>query len=101
FLYDEHGDQWVDEDEPNVESPFTVAVQAAEGEAARFTEAGGTGVVLRFGMFYAADSVHTVDLVKYARRGWFGMPGRPDKYQPMINADDGARAVASAPPSAA
>lgn len=95
FLYGDHAAEWVDEDQHQVESPFSVAVRAAEGEAKRFTREGGTGVVLRFGMFYAADSTHTADLVRYARRGWFAVPGPADRYQPMIHADDAGRAVAA------
>lgn len=96
FLYRDHGDEWIDETSPNIDTPLTAAVDAAEANTKRFSESGGAGVVLRFGMFYAPDSVHTSDLLKYARRGWYLAPGKPGKYSAAIHADDAASAVVAA-----
>jgi nucleoside-diphosphate-sugar epimerase len=96
FLYADRGDEWITEDDPRMDSPFTAAVDAAEASAARFTEHGGAGVVLRFGMFVAPDSGHIVDAIKYARRGWMVIPGPANAYQSLIHADDAADAVVAA-----
>lgn len=96
FLYDDHGNRWIHESEPLADSPFTEAVKAAEASAERFCASGGTGVALRFGMFYAGDARHTRDLLKYARRGLFALPGPSGSFRPNIHADDAAQAVVAA-----
>ena len=97
FLYTDHGDDWIAEDAPQVMTPYTAGVEAAEGHAARFTSNGGAAVVLRFGMFYAPDAHHSIDQLRYARRwGFAAMPGEANAYQPLIAADDAARAVVAA-----
>jgi nucleoside-diphosphate-sugar epimerase len=97
FLYGEHGAQWVDAaSTPIVDSPFSEAVRVAEANAARVTEAGGRGVVLRFGMFWAADSEHTGMFLAAARRGVLVDAVDPAGYAPMIDADDAAAAVVAA-----
>jgi nucleoside-diphosphate-sugar epimerase len=40
----------------------------AENQAQRFTDAGGAGVVLRFGLFYGPDSGHTLDMVRFVKK---------------------------------
>jgi len=97
FLYGEHGDAWVDAaSTPTAASAFSGAVETAEANVARFTAAGGRGVVLRFGRFYASDSDQTRAQVHAARRGFALDVGRPDSYAPMIDADDAAAAVVAA-----
>jgi nucleoside-diphosphate-sugar epimerase len=95
-LYADHGDRWISEDEPHVATPFTPAVDAAEANTTRFTEHGGAGVVLRFGMFLAPESGQVIDMIKVARRGWMPVPGAADSYLSMIHADDAADAVVAA-----
>ncbi len=96
FVYLDQGDGWVTEDTPREASGFVGAVNAAENNAFAVSDQGGTGVVLRFAQFYSADSHHTVDAVKYARRGVAAVPGKPDSYWTYIYADDAARAVVAA-----
>ena len=97
FIYEDRGDgQWVDEDAPVDGGTFNQGVHRAEQQAARFTAAGGTGVVLRFGLFHAADSEQTLQAVGMARRGMAMTLGRPDAYLAMIEIDDAARAVLAA-----
>ncbi len=89
--------EWIDaESTPMSDSPFTAPVRAAEANAARVTAAGGRGVVLRFGFFYAADSEQTRTSVNMARRGISTEFGSPDSYAPVIDADDVATAVVAA-----
>lgn len=96
FMYPDSGSEWIDESVPQIDTPFTAAVVAAERSARRFTEAGGAGVVLRFGQFYAAEAAHTEALMKGARWGLMILPGAPDAYAVEINADDAASAVVAA-----
>jgi nucleoside-diphosphate-sugar epimerase len=96
FIYPDRGGQWIDEDVPLEPPPFGRANQAAEAQARRFTDAGRTGVVLRFGQFYAREAVHTRYMVRMARRRLPAVPGPKDAYAPAIAADDAAAAVVAA-----
>lgn len=96
FVYRDGGTGWLDEDSPLELVPPVEAVAAAEASAARFTAAGGTGVVLRFGAFVAAEGHLTQDLVGLARRGMSTVMGAPGAYKASIHADDAARAVLAA-----
>jgi nucleoside-diphosphate-sugar epimerase len=96
FVYGDHGSDWITEDAPLVVPRMIRAVQQAEAQAQRFGEGPGTGVVLRFGLFYAADTGHTRDVLRVARRGLLPMPGHGDGYQPWIHVDDAAAAVVAA-----
>lgn len=96
FVYGDHGSEWITEDAP-LEVPRTAAaVQTAEAHAGRFAAAGRTAVTLRFGLFYCADSSHTRDVVRFARRGILALPGRAEAYQPWVHVDDAAQAVVAA-----
>ena len=53
-------------------------------------------MVLRFAQFYSPDSHHTIDQVKYAKRGLVSMPGKADGYWTLIHCDDVASAVVAA-----
>jgi nucleoside-diphosphate-sugar epimerase len=69
----------------------------AAGHATRFNEAGGTGVVLRFGLFYGPDSHHTTDTIAGVRRRFPHFPlGRPDTWLSSLHLDDAGTAVAAA-----
>ena len=97
FLYGDHGDDWIDSTNAQiVPSRFSDTVKAAETEVARFTAAGGRGIALRFGEFFAPDSDHTLTILRAARRGLALEPGRPDAFFPAISADDAAAAVVAA-----
>jgi nucleoside-diphosphate-sugar epimerase len=97
FTYPDSGDAWIDAESTPIEpTPMIQAVQAAEAAAARFTASGGSGVVLRFAMFYAPDASHTQSMVGAARKGAAFVAGKPSAYQPMIHADDAAAAVVAA-----
>jgi nucleoside-diphosphate-sugar epimerase len=96
FTYEDLGDRWIDEDTP-LDTPKRVsAVRDAEAAAERFTQAGRVGVVLRFGMFYAADTTHTETQLAVAKRGLVPFPGSRDDYVSLIQLDDAATAVVAA-----
>lgn len=96
FIYPDRGHAWIDEDVPLDPPHLGLANEAAEAQARRFTEAGGTGVVLRFGQFYAWDSTHTQYMRRMARLRLPALPGPKFAYAPAIAADDAAAAVAAA-----
>jgi nucleoside-diphosphate-sugar epimerase len=96
FMYPDRGDEWIDEDVPLEPADYARSVLDAEASARRFTDAGGVGVVLRFGMFYAADTTHTVTQLRAARRGFSPFLGPVDAYQAMIHLDDAGTAVVAA-----
>ncbi len=97
FMYGEHGSDWVNAASTSLGSAsFTGAVQVAEENVARFRAAGGRGVVLRFGRFYASDSDQALATVQAARRGLAVDGGDRDAYAPMIDVDDAAAAVLAA-----
>lgn len=98
FIYDDAGDAWVDEDAPVQPVAYIQSVLEAEANADRFTEQsdGGTGVVLRFGLFYGPDSHTTRDAFRLARLGAAPVMGAPGAYQSSIATDDAAAAVVAA-----
>ena len=96
FMYPESGVAWIDEDVPLDPADYATSVLDAENQARRFTESGGVGVVLRFGMFFAADTMHTITQLRTARRGFSPFLGPVDAYQATIHLDDAATAVVAA-----
>ncbi len=97
FMYGEHGSEWIDASTtPLASTDFTGAIATAEENVARFRAAGGRGVVLRFGRFYAPDSDQARATFEAARRGVVLDVGGPAGYSPMIDADDAAAAVVAA-----
>lgn len=91
-VYEDGGDRWIDEQWPLHPTKYNRTVLDAEYSATRFTNAGGTGVVLRFASFYGADDFQR-EMVKTARRGWMPIPGRPDAYWSYVAHIDAAMAV--------
>jgi nucleoside-diphosphate-sugar epimerase len=92
FPYGDHGDEWITEESSRVESKFLASVDVAEANAL----ARDGGVVLRFAQFYSADSHHTIDQVRAAKRGIAATPGKTDGYWTLLYVDDLARAVVAA-----
>lgn len=95
-IYADGGDAWIDETSPLKPSRYNRSTLDAEHSAARFTAAGRTGVVLRFGYFYGPDAGGaTLDMLAIVRKGWSPAPG-PEGYMPSIAHDDVATAVVAA-----
>jgi nucleoside-diphosphate-sugar epimerase len=67
----------------------------AEANAERFAQH-GTGVVLRFGMFYGHDAMHTKTQIRTAKTGFSPFLGPDEAYQAMIHLDDAGSAVVAA-----
>lgn len=96
MLYPDHGAHWIDESVATDEYPMARANLAAEGNAKRFAEAGGAGVVLRFGWFYGPGASHSEQLLALAARHICVQMGRGDGYVSSIHMVDGGAAVAAA-----
>src|SRR5581483_8093905 len=76
-------------------APYNRSVLDAERSAERFTERGGTGVIVRFAWFYGPDPLLR-DLLKIVKRGWAPFPGAANAYWPSVAHEDAARAVVAA-----
>jgi nucleoside-diphosphate-sugar epimerase len=96
FMYADNGDGWIDEDSPLDAPGLGESILVAEAQARRVTDGGGTGVVLRFGQFYAPEAAHTVAMAKAARRRIAPALGDKDGYLATISADDAGAAVVAA-----
>jgi len=96
FPYLDHGDAWIDEEAPlDHVGPFAGSGEA-EAATARFSAAGGTGVVLRFAQFHGPGSSHVETFNALGRRRINPFVGAPDAYTSFVHADDAGSAVAAA-----
>ena len=97
MIYQDHGDQWIDESWPTDDFPMAQSNLAAEASANRFTKSGGSGVILRLGWFYGPGAKHSEEFLELARKwGICVMMGGAKTYGSSINVLDGGRAVAAA-----
>ncbi len=97
FIYADGAAAWLTEDSPI--SPVWSNLNStldAERENARFSQAGGRGVALRFAAFYAPYAPSTIDTVALARRRLFPLFGGGRSYFSCIHVNDAAAAVAAA-----
>jgi len=96
FTYVDRGDSWIDE---TVDCDYFWGNRTtvdAEAAARGVTDAGGVGVVLRFGMFMADDSAHMHTFAAMARRGVWGLFGDDERHVSFVDVDDAAAAVVAA-----
>lgn len=96
LMYPDGGADWIDEGTEPDRFSSAQANLAAEANAARFTEAGGRGVVLRFGWFYGPGARHAEEFFSLARRGLCVSMGPADSFVSSIHVADGGRAVVAA-----
>lgn len=95
-IYADGGEQWIDETWPRLPVRYNRSVLDAERAAEDFIAKGGTGIVLRFAGFYAADAFQLRDMVGVIRKGWAPLPGSPSAFFSSIHHDDAASAVLAA-----
>ncbi|HEX4222233.1 MAG TPA: NAD(P)-dependent oxidoreductase [Pseudonocardiaceae bacterium] len=95
MLYKSQGNAWIDETMPVDDYPITKGNHAAEANAQRFTEAGGTGIILRFGLFYGQGAAHSEQMLAQAKWHIAMMAGPADGYQSSIHVRDGGAAITS------
>lgn len=96
MLYTDGGDQWIDEEHPVDHYPITTGNHGAEASARRFTEAGGTATILRFGVFYGRGAAHSEQILQLARWHVGFVPGRADSFISSIHVADAAAAIVPA-----
>jgi nucleoside-diphosphate-sugar epimerase len=96
MLYQDSGAGWVDEDMPVDAYPMARGNLAAEAGTQRFSEAGGAGIVLRFGWFYGPGATHSEQLLGLARRHICAQLGPAGGYVSSIHVTDGGTAVPAA-----
>jgi nucleoside-diphosphate-sugar epimerase len=94
-VYPDCGDKWIEETVALRPVRYNQTIINAEKSAARFSRAGGTGVVLRFAGFYGPDSRFLVEGIRQVRNGREFLPGSPDAYASSVSHDDAASAVAA------
>jgi nucleoside-diphosphate-sugar epimerase len=98
FVYADGGTEWLDEDartDDGGTGPLRAALDG-EQEAARFTQAGGRGIVLRFGGFYGPDAPSTLETAQLVRRRMLPQIGRGTNYMSSVYVPDAGRAVVAA-----
>lgn len=93
FPYTDGGDEWIDEANDRTYFWGNRSCIDAEAAADSVTRAGGTGVALRFAMFFADDSAHLTSIRSIARRGIFALPGPAAARISFIHIADAASAV--------
>jgi nucleoside-diphosphate-sugar epimerase len=93
FMYPDRGREWIDEDVAVDPPGYAASTITAEEQARRFSVGGRSGVVLRFGQFYAPDATHTMSMLRTARCGWSPFIGPGDAFSPLVHAEDVASAV--------
>jgi nucleoside-diphosphate-sugar epimerase len=95
-VYPDCGDRWIDEDVPLQPVRYNRSVTDAESSAARFTKAGGAGIVLRFASFYGSDSRFLAEGIRQVKKGREFLPGSPGAFVSSVSHDDAATAAAAA-----
>jgi len=95
-IYADHGDAWIDEDEPLHPIRYNRTILDAERSARRFAQAGRAAVVLRFAAFYGPDAAQLNEMIGLVKRGWAVLPGRADSFISSVAHDDAAAAVVAA-----
>ncbi len=95
FVYEDAGTRWITEDAPTDDGESEILRSALDGEkeAARFSESGGRGIVLRFGGFYGPESTVTADMISMMRRRLLVQPGSGAHYVSSIYIPDAGAAV--------
>lgn len=96
FMYADGGSDWLEETADIDAVGVTASALEAEGQAARFTAAGGTGTVLRFAQLLAPDSLHLRESLPMLDRGWLPLVGDAEGYESYVHVDDAAAAVMAA-----
>jgi len=95
-MYEDRGDEWIDERWRTNPARHNKTVLDAEASVAQFTKFGGRGIVLRFAYFYGPDSFATREMLDSVRRGISPLVGPPDAFYSSVSHDDAAAAVVEA-----
>lgn len=96
MIYPDQGAAWIDEDCAPDNFPMAQGNLAAEASANRFSAAGSTGIVLRFGWFYGPGATHSEEFFALARCHIAIMMGPPNTFVSSIHMSDAGAAVVAA-----
>jgi len=98
FVYRDGGDRWLDEGASTDDGHSAILRGTLEGEqeALRFSDAGGRGVVLRFGGFYGLDAPSTRDTIRMVQLRRLPHFASGENFFSSIYTVDAGRAVAAA-----
>ena len=96
FPYVGAGSTWVDETHARSYHAGSQSCVDSESASQRVTDAGLTGINLRFAMFHDEDSSHIHSFLDIAEWGFSPFVGHATAYQSFINTRDAARAVVAA-----
>lgn len=96
FFYRDGGDARIDENWPIDRQPFSAASLDSEDTAVAYSDGPRRGVVLRFGLFYSADSRALAEGLRMARLRQGPMIGLASSWRASIYVDDAASAIVAA-----
>ncbi len=97
LLYPDNGARWLVAGEGALDpTPNLRSTIAAEEAVARFTAAGGRGIVLRLGGLYGPTAASSRDQLSLVRWGVAPLPGATGAYASSLWIDDAARAILAA-----
>lgn len=95
YLYADHGDSWITEQDPIEITPATEPNAVGEAHVLGFGSAARVGVVLRFGSIVGDDPLTRFWLRAAANRRPVGV-GRADQWSHLVHTDDLGSAVVAA-----
>ena len=88
--------EWLSETSPLDPPSHARSSVEAEETVMALQSSGIAPVILRFALLYGPDSVHTLEMIRYARKGQAAMFGDPSGYISSLHNDDAARAAVAA-----
>jgi nucleoside-diphosphate-sugar epimerase len=93
-VYGDHGDEWVTEETPLSPDQASQAFAEAERILSESTAAHrSSGVVLRMGLVYASDGIHTRGLLYALKRGQAPITRSAQMFWPQLHVSDAAQAI--------
>jgi nucleoside-diphosphate-sugar epimerase len=95
FVYADHGDSWITEQDPIEITPATEPTAVGESHVLDFSASSRAGVVLRFGQIVGDDDLTRFILKAAANKRPVGL-GRPDHWSHVVHTDDLGPAVVAA-----
>jgi len=96
FPYTDAGSDWIDESHPRTYHSDSQTCVDAENAALQVTNAGLTGIALRFAMFHDERSGHIQSFLDIADRGFSPFVGAAGAYQSFVDTQDAAAAIVAA-----
>jgi nucleoside-diphosphate-sugar epimerase len=95
YLYADHGDAWITEQDPIEITPATEPPAVGESHVLDFGSSSRAGVVLRFGTIVGDDPMTRFLLKAAANKRPVGI-GRPDQWSHVVHTDDLGPAIVAA-----